>query len=336
MRTEPDVVAQQGCPEISAPSQGKKRMAPPSAEEIDEARKRKKLLTESLPEGMLMNAWKRLQRDKKWEETKAGYRQVKKDKKRTAILKKRETRDALIAAAAGGDKQAAEEYKQLRKSRELPETQQPSNVKVIIDCEFDELMSSKEIVSLSNQVTRSYSAKRHCEYDLPLRISSFNKSLKSRFDKSVTQYHQWQGINFSTNDTLKELLPSDPKELQKFVYLTADTDEIIQDLEPDHTYIIGGIVDRNRYKKLCVNKAKELGIRVGKLPIDKYIEINGRQVLATSHVYELCCKWFELGKDWEKAFNDVLPARKVKGIKGDAEDGDEVDEEHGDENEDEK
>lgn len=35
---------------------------------------------------------------------------------------------------------------------------------------------------------------------------------------------------------------------QKIVYLTADSEEELTELRPDETYIIGGIVDHNRYK----------------------------------------------------------------------------------------
>lgn len=35
---------------------------------------------------------------------------------------------------------------------------------------------------------------------------------------------------------------------QSIVYLTADSEEELTELRPNETYIIGGIVDRNRYK----------------------------------------------------------------------------------------
>lgn len=42
----------------------------------------------------------------------------------------------------------------------------------------------------------------------------------------------------------------------KIVYLTADTEEKLERLEPGMRYIVGGIVDKNRYKELCLKKAQ--------------------------------------------------------------------------------
>lgn len=265
-----------------------------------------------VPEGMTKRQWKRILKQQRWEETKDEYNQKKREKKKAARQRRRER--IQEAEANGESTEELLNYHQLRRSKILPNEQIETDIRIVMDCEFDELMNEKEIVSLSNQITRSYSAKKHCKYNLQLDISSFNKTLKSRFEKSVPQYDRWTNINFVENDRLQEILPmDDPQKLSQCVYLTADTDQVIDTLEPHHTYIIGGIVDKNRHKNLCVNKAQELGLRVGRLPIDKFIQMNGRQVLATSHVFELCCKWFESDKDWGKAFNEVLPPRKVKG-----------------------
>lgn len=50
----------------------------------------------------------------------------------------------------------------------------------------------------------------------------------------------------------------------KLVYLSADAEETLTELKEDELYIIGGIVDRNRYKNLTSEKAAELGIRAAK------------------------------------------------------------------------
>lgn len=69
------------------------------------------------------------------------------------------------------------------------------------------------------------------------------------------------------------------------VYLSADSEEELTTLSPNEIYVIGGIVDRNRHKMLCQNKAVELGIRTARLPIGSFIEnMPTRKVLTVNQV----------------------------------------------------
>lgn len=267
----------------------------------DEAFEKKKA---DIPDGMSKNAWKKLQKRKKWEDQKEDWKVKRREKKLAARRRKAERKS--------NDDFKGDIERGLSTKRKVPEFQNPTKIKVIMDCEFDDLMSDKEVVSLSNQITRCYSAMRHSGHEVPLTISCFNKRLKSRFDKTLPDHTKWKNIQFDNNATLKEVIPLDPSERSRITYLTADTDTELQELEEGETYIIGGIVDKNRHKKLCLDKATELGLKVARLPIGKYIKLNGRQVLATSHVYEIMCMWFDQLRDWEKAFNAVLPPRKLQ------------------------
>ena len=78
----------------------------------------------------------------------------------------------------------------------------------------------------------------------------------------------------------------------KLVYLSADADETLTELKEDEMYIIGGIVDRNRYKNLTSDKATSLGIRKAKsvcmltvrnrLPLD-LVQFHGSRVLTVNN-----------------------------------------------------
>ena len=93
------------------------------------------------------------------------------------------------------------------------------------------------------------------------------------------------------------------------IYLTSDSPYTLDELKPYSTYIIGGLVDKNRHKGICYKTAMEKGIKTAKLPISEYMEMQSRFVLATNHVVEIMVRWLECG-DWGKAFMQVMPKRK--------------------------
>ncbi|ATY63815.1 tRNA m(1)G methyltransferase domain containing [Cordyceps militaris] len=94
--------------------------------------------------------------------------------------------------------------------------------------------------------------------------------------------------------------PLDPA-LQDVVYLSSDAPYTLARLEPNTTYVVGGLVDKNREKGLCYRRARERGIRTARLPIGEYMVMQSRQVLATNHVVDIMLKWLEF-EDWGKAF----------------------------------
>jgi len=102
----------------------------------------------------------------------------------------------------------------------------------------------------------------------------------------------------------------------EIVYLTADSPNTLHELSPYSTYIIGGIIDRNRHKGICYQRAEDRGVKTAKLPIGQFMEMQSRQVLATNHVNEIMIKWLEEG-DWGRAFLSVIPKRKGGKLKGD-------------------
>lgn len=65
---------------------------------------------------------------------------------------------------------------------------------------------------------------------------------------------------------------------ENLVYLTADAETVLDDLDMSKIYIIGGLVDRNRWKGITLKKAAEQGIQSAKLPIGNYLKMSSSQV----------------------------------------------------------
>ncbi|ORY90280.1 guanine-1-methyltransferase-domain-containing protein [Leucosporidium creatinivorum] len=96
------------------------------------------------------------------------------------------------------------------------------------------------------------------------------------------------------------------------IYLTGDSPNVLTTIEEDKTYILGGIVDRNRYKKLCFDKAEAQGITHAQLPIGQFMpDMPTRKVLTVNQVYDILLQYVET-KDWTSALQAVMPTRKME------------------------
>ena len=286
------------------------------------------------------NKLKKLKRDQEWEAGREMRKKLRKEKVKEKKLRKRAARDEgasqpslNLGDSNHNDRQAVSE---------LIQPHRPQNVQVpvtiVIDCGFDELMQENERKSLGSQVTRCYSDNHKAPYQAHLAICSFGGHLKERFDTLLSGNHRsWKGVRFLDEDfvsaagqakewmqapeggtlagALSRMDPfnhdnsSEEPGTGETIYLTSDSPNTLSTLKPYSIYIIGGLVDKNRYKGICYKKAMEAGVKTAKLPIGDYMQMNSRFVLATNHVSEIIVRWLECG-DWGKAFDRVVPKRK--------------------------
>ncbi|KAI8085060.1 guanine-1-methyltransferase-domain-containing protein [Halteromyces radiatus] len=244
--------------------------------------------------GLSKNAIKRLLKDQLWE------------LQREARTKKQRAKS----------KQKSQEKRQLIEQGVLPPPPKRTktsdmvlgNRKIVFDCSFSSYMTRKEIDSMQAQLVRCYSANRLAKEAMHMTISGYDEPLKEVFEKKTNSYNNWLNVDFDTEPYENRF------DKEKLVYLSADSDNVVDELEEDKIYIIGGIVDKNRHKGLCQNKATNQGIATAQLPIGQYLQLASRKVLTVNQVYEIMLKWVE-HKDWEKAFLDIIPQRKLKDSK---------------------
>ncbi|CAL3971850.1 unnamed protein product [Diplocarpon coronariae] len=337
---------------------------------------------------------KKLKKREQWEAGKEYRKILQKEKQKEKQARKAKEREELKEKIAKGEIEKPKSMKKpgLRRPVQVP-------VSFILDCDFNDFMMEKEIISLGAQLTRCYSDNKCNSYRAHLAVSSWGGKLQSRFETVLTNNHKsWKGVrffeqdfeaaageldsimrgaqggklagalapklvNFEGTDTsanaIKESLGSNPKssavqlatevispdaavtftqsrsetpsevpfgsgsfkdeprELEEMVvrpepsmiYLTSDSPNTLDVLSPFTTYIIGGIVDKNRHKGLCYKRACERGIPTARLPIGEFMTMQSRTVLTVNHVVEIMLKWLETA-DWGEAFLKVIPKRK--------------------------
>jgi tRNA (guanine9-N1)-methyltransferase len=260
---------------------------------------------------------KRMLRQQRWDEQKEERKKQRKEKNKQRKIRKREEWQHIIEDNGGN-------IPQKKRSVLVPVT-------LVIDCGWDHLMDDRQRISLGSQITRAYSDNSKAPYRSHLAISSFDKLLKERFDTVLRKMHEnWRGIQFMPEDFVhaaeqaKERMkgPHGGKlegafadkedfapENGEVIYLSSDSPNTLTELKPYSTYIIGGLVDKNKHKGVCYQKAIEKGMKTAKLPIGEYLRMASRPVLATNHVAEIMMRWLELG-DWGEAFLRVIPQRK--------------------------
>lgn len=263
------------------------------------------------------NAQKRLLKQQRFEAKKAEKKaQVKEHKRREAERRRREWEETLEGAATEEERsRLVESRRELRRERMEKRSEErgqklrrledarAGGQKVVIDLEFAHLMSANEINSLCQQIMYCYAMNGRYEYPCHLWLTGCGGEMGAQL-RRIPGFDKW--LVEKEDQSYIEAL-QDQKE--NLMYLTADSENVLDVLDQKKVYIIGGLVDRNRWKGLTMKKAEEQGIQTAKLPIGNYLKMSSSQVLTVNQVVEILLKFLET-KDWKESFFHVIPQRK--------------------------
>ena len=182
-----------------------------------------------------------------------------------------------------------------------------SKFQICLDCSFEDQMTPREINSLGSQIRCCYSQNKQAKHPIRAKVTSLSGATL-QYLQNVSGFDQWENRAFQ--HTSQDILEAYPDEKSKLVYLTSDSDTVLEKLEDDKVYIIGGIVDRNRLKGATFHRAQQLGIATAKLPIVEHLDLVATKVLTVNHVFEILLRLRENGNDWKNTLLAVLPGRK--------------------------
>ena len=260
----------------------------------------------------------RLKREARTEQFKKA-KEDKKAKRAKRVQEEREGQDAAgtgvgaaAAPAAAGTGKAARKREELRK-RWLGALE--SSPTVIFDMDFEEQCTDSEKKSCVQQLMYCYGANRKADRPLQLAFNSVRGGTKAGLEK-IMGFANWLGV---TSDARSYLEAFDKSQI---VYLSADAPTVLETLDADKCYVIGGIVDHNRLKGATYDKALEQGVATARLPISEYCtqgkSSGSRSVLTVNHVFSILLHYNE-SQDWRTAFRLGIPARKgfrVQAVEG--------------------
>lgn len=233
---------------------------------------------------------KKLLKQQKWEEERELRKQRRKERKQQRRLQRQNHHEE-----EGGEAQSARK----RPRREVT----PSSLRLVVDCSFDSLMLVKDVCKLHKQIQRCYAENRRALHPVQFYLTSLGGQLKQSMDAKDKGWVNWKDITIST-EHYSEVVAK-----EELVYLTSDSPNVLEELDPKKAYVIGGLVDHNHHKGITFERAKELGIDHAQLPLSSFVKMNSRKVLAVNHVFEIILAYLEKGS-WQEAFFTILPQRK--------------------------
>lgn len=210
---------------------------------------------------------------------------------------------------------------------------------IVFDLSFADLMDAGGIKSTLSQVKFSFSLLRRHGFPFRPVITSATGPFESlgsfegfkRYPPLMTRDH-WEGVLLlrEAKEGAEGAIPGDtatstassasacsafsfaaqPFRKESVVYLTADSDSVLMDLEPGTAYIVGTFVDHNSKKGATLELARRVGVRTARLPIEEFMKVgNLCKVLTVNTVVDVLCRFAET-KNWTTAF-EALPTRRV-------------------------
>lgn len=268
------------------------------------------------PCALSRSAQKKLLKQQKYEEKKRQKKAAAKEHKKKEAERKRREWDEKLSTLSEDDKlKLIESRKEMRKERMDKRSEERDEKihkfmrakevgqKIVIDLDFSDLMTTSEIHSLVHQVMYCYAVNGRCTSPAHLWLTGCRGEMQMQLER-LPGFDKW--LIERENRSYIEALEHQKENL---VYLTADAETVLDDLDLKKIYIIGGLVDRNRWKGVTMKKANDQGVATAKLPIGSFLKMSSSQVLTVNQVVEILLKFVET-RDWKTSFFQVIPQRK--------------------------
>lgn len=180
--------------------------------------------------------------------------------------------------------------------------------KIIFDCSYDQHMSRHQANSTAQQLLMSFAANRMHRHPFDVHFCNVNYS-----DPTITTL---QGLCPALRNpgfplSLHEKSYVDLFDPAKLVYLTPHCRNDLMEYDPDSIYVIGAMGVTHNHEPLSLAKAKEVGIKTARLPLDRYLTwgTSSSKVLNLNQMMDIMLEW-KATRCWQSAFK-VVPRRKT-------------------------
>jgi len=175
-------------------------------------------------------ALKRLKKKEIWMATKGQRRAAEKERRKKRAAEDRQKR---MEDPESANIQTFHQFrKKLKKNRMSTSS---CRVSVVVDCDWEHLMEMKDIQKLAKQIQYAYTTNRRLADPVQFFVTGLKPGsmLKGKLDNDYSGYLNWD-VNFKP-ESYDECFNK-----EKIVYLTSESEHVLEKMEDDKVYIIGG------------------------------------------------------------------------------------------------
>lgn len=262
-------------------------------------------------EGLTKYEAKKHRKEQRIAESRAKAREHRTEKKKAQRHRRQEERQALLHSMEPEEREAflAAERAESRSVQEkqhasLRQAYESGAPKVVINCSFGDSMSEMELSSLATQAQLCYTHVRQLQSEMQLHLTSLDSSNPSLPALEALGLKSWLVH-------VHEKPVWDLFDQELLVILSPDAEEDLEEVVPDHIYVIGGLVDRAVDKNRSFEQAKEGGNTCfRRLPLKRFGPAGAHPVLNIDVVVRILAEVLRRGKEsWTDVFKACLPTR---------------------------
>ncbi|XP_036968867.1 tRNA methyltransferase 10 homolog B isoform X2 [Acanthopagrus latus] len=245
-----------------------------------------------------------LRKQRNWERQLAAKKSKRKEEKQ----RRRLNREKDSGATGDAPQLSKRVLKAITKER-LAEAQS-TGLKLCVDLSMTDSMSDKEVSRLAGQLRRLYGSNKKASQPFHVFLTDLKED--SRLYRECLRMNEGF-LNYMMDITEESCLDLFPPE--SVVYLTPDAEEALEMVDADKVYVLGGLVDESIQKKLSYSRARELGIRTARLPIDEYMAKKHNpknfhsKILAINQVFDILLTFCN-SSSWREALQAWFPPGK--------------------------
>nr|XP_053627253.1 mitochondrial ribonuclease P protein 1 homolog [Cherax quadricarinatus] len=186
---------------------------------------------------------------------------------------------------------------------------------LVLDMDFENHMTTKERQNCAFQIQMLIGGNRvHADpYAIHLCNVDSSADTMQRLAKFIPTMYQPEFPLIMTPESYLDTFPRD-----KLVYLTPHCNENMENYDHDAIYIVGALVDKSNGAPLTLAKAKKEGIKMKKLPLDRYLPWGiGGKSLTINQVVNIMLD-MKHTDDWQYSLRHV-PRRKLQSTNSEVE-----------------